>query len=175
MSRKITDAPTETWEFFTVAAINLIFVGLLALSLWPLGATALVARLAKGYAVLWSATALGAMTVAVAQKFLRIDEYWDFNVFLYSNLAVAAAVVACWSAFVALTVGDFAGATFRVAAPFYVVGFLSSFVGFMAVSAFFQGAFYKLVNLPLALVCYVVFALWPAAARFLYGWFFALF
>lgn len=175
MRRKITDAPTTTWEFFTVAALNLIFVGLLALALWPFGATALAGRLAKGYAVLWGATALGAMTIAVAHNFLGVDEHWDFSLFLYSNLAVAVALVVCWSAFVALTVHDFAGATFGTAAPFYVVGFLSSFFGMMAVGAFFQGGFYKLVNLPVALVCYVLFAIWPAAARFLYGWFFALF
>jgi hypothetical protein len=173
--RKITDAPTATWEYFGVAVINLIFVGLLALALWPLEATALAGRLAKGYAILWGATALGSVTIAVAQQFLGIDDHWDINLLLYSNLAVAAPVMVCWSAFVALTVRDFAGETFGTAAPFYVAGFLSSFVGFMAVSAIFQGIFYKLVNLPLALACYVVFAFWPAAARFLFGWFFALF
>ena len=175
MSRRIVDAPVETWEFFTSAAINLLFVGLLALALWPLGATPLAVRVAKGLAVLWGAAALGSMTVLVAQRFLRIDEYLDFNVYLYSNLAVGVLLLVCWSAFVALSAREFAGASLWGPAPVYVAGFLSSFVGWMAVSAFYQGIFYKLINLPVVLVCYIIFALWPAAARFLYGWFFDLF
>jgi hypothetical protein len=111
----------------------------------------------------------------VAQSFLGVDKDWDFDAFLYSNLAVAVVLVTCWSAFVALNVRDFAGAPFWPAALVYVVGFLSSFVGWMVVSAFFQGIFYKLVNLPVVFGCYILFALWPAAARFLYGWFFGLF
>lgn len=175
MSRRISDAPVETWEFFTALAVNLLFVGLLALALWPLGAAALAGRLAKGYAVLWAATALGSMTILVAQKFLRVDEHWDFDLYLYSNLAVSVVLMAGWPAFVALEVRGFAGPTFWAAAPFHAAGLLSSFVGWMAVSAFFQGIFYKLVNLPLALAGYLLFALWPPAARLLYGWFFDLF
>ena len=43
------------------------------------------------------------------------------------------------------------------------------------VGAFYQGTLYKFVNGPLALISYIVFAVWPALGRAIYGWFFAFF
>ena len=62
-----------------------------------------------------------------------------------------------------------------VAAAFYVVGFLSSYVACAVVAVYYSGQIYRYVNIPLACAGFVVFSLWPAAARFLYGWFFDLF
>ena len=35
-----------------------------------------------------------------------------------------------------------------------------------------QGTLYKLVSLPIALVGFLVFSVWPAGGRWLFGWFF---
>jgi hypothetical protein len=43
------------------------------------------------------------------------------------------------------------------------------------VGAFYQGTLYKMVNGPLALISYILFAEWPALARAIYGWFFSVF
>ncbi len=45
---------------------------------------------------------------------------------------------------------------------------------FAVTTAFYCGSIYKVVDLPLALIAYLVFAAWPAAARALYGWLFTL-
>ena len=40
--------------------------------------------------------------------------------------------------------------------------------------AFFQGSIYRMINAIISVAAYVVFAVWPAAGRALYGWFFGL-
>jgi hypothetical protein len=57
----------------------------------------------------------------------------------------------------------------------YLVGVLSCLIAFFAVSSFYQGHVYKLVSLPLALLSFIVFGVWPAGGRLMYGWFFELF
>ena len=56
----------------------------------------------------------------------------------------------------------------------YGIGLLSSYLAFAVATSFYQGSIYKVVALPLALIAYLAFCLWPAAARAIYGWFFAL-
>jgi len=48
-------------------------------------------------------------------------------------------------------------------------------MAYFVVSSFYQGTVYKLISLPLALAGFLVFSVWPASGRALYGWFFRLF
>lgn len=57
----------------------------------------------------------------------------------------------------------------------YVVGGLASYMAFVVVTAFYKGSLYKIVTLPLVMVSYVFFAVWPGPDEILYGWFFAFF
>ncbi|MDQ3805378.1 MAG: hypothetical protein M3416_16300 [Acidobacteriota bacterium] len=176
LGHSIARAPTEAWEFAVGLALNLLFLGLVALLLWSLDGPALAARLGRGYAVLWCVTSFTAISVGVTQAFLGLDVNDNFNLYVAPGVASGVLVVPGWSAFAALTVGGFAAGTPSWAAlALYFVGFLSSFVGYMVVSSFYQGHLYKFINLPLALVSFLVFAAWPAAGRALYGWFFDLF
>jgi hypothetical protein len=176
LGHTIARAPTEAWEFAAGLALNLLFLGLVALLLWSLGGPALAARLGKGYAVLWCATAFTAVSAGVIQAFLRLDVNDNFNLYVAPGVASGIVLSAGWSAFAALTVSGFAAGTPSwVTLVLYFVGFLASFVGYMVVSSFYQGHLYKFINLPLALVSFLVFAAWPAAGRALYGWFFDLF
>ncbi|HEV3468058.1 MAG TPA: hypothetical protein VG148_01970 [Pyrinomonadaceae bacterium] len=166
----------EAWEFAVGLVINALFLGLVALLLWSLDGPALAARLGKGYAVLWCVTAFTAISVGVIQAFLGLDAGYDFNLYVAPGVASGVVLLTCWSAFAALTVRGFAaGAPFWPALALHAAGFLASFVGWSVVSSFYQGYLYKLINLPLALAGYLVFAAWPAAGRALYGWFFDLF
>lgn len=174
--RLIQDAPIEALDFVVVFVFNLLFLGLAALALWPLGMAPLAARLAKGYALLWPAVAFSSVALGMVQAILRVNLYDHPNAFLYSNLTASALVLSCWTAFAALAVWGFAAAaTFGTAALLYAVGFLASFVAWKVVCAVYRGELYQVVNLPVALLGFLLFALWPAAARALFGWFFDLF
>lgn len=174
--RLIQDAPVEALDFVVVFVFNVLFVGLAALALWGLGVTPLAARLAKAYAVLWGAAAFAHMALSMLQSILRINMYDHPDGFVYSNLAVCFLLLPAWTAYAALEVRAFAdGASFWTAALLYFIGFVASFVAWKAVCAFFRGYVYQAVNLPVALVGYVLFAAWPPAARTLYGWLFELF
>lgn len=141
------DDQKDLFEFLVALSLNLLFLALAALVLWPLGRLPLAIALAKGFGVLWIAV-------------------W----------ATGGGLQMGWSAFAALTVSDLgAGASFWTAAILAVVGALACLAAYYVVSSVYQGAIYRLVNLPLALISFLVFSVWPASARALYGWFFQLF
>jgi hypothetical protein len=68
-----------------------------------------------------------------------------------------------------------AGTPVWIVSILYAAGFLSCWVAYVAVSALFMGSLYRLVNLGVALPGFIVFSVWPAAGRAIYGWFFELF
>jgi hypothetical protein len=166
----------EVLDFLIALGLNLIFVALVALLLWPLGKAALALRLTKGYGILWVVTALTGVALYRVQRFFRVDTDTHYDALVISNLSHAVFLLAGWSAFAALTVRDIAsGAQVWVAAILWLVGLLSSHVAFIVLSSFYPGQVYKLINLILALTSFLVFALWPASGRAVYGWFFNLF
>jgi hypothetical protein len=164
------------FEILFACALNVLFLALVALLLWPLGRPALALRLAKGYGVLWLVTVITVILVNRLHRLFRVDMYRRFDAYVISNLAVSCFLQAGWSAFAALAVQGFVGvAPAWVAAVLYAVGVLSCLAAFFAVSAFYQGHVYKLVSLPLAPAGFAAFSVWPAAGRTAYGWFFDLF
>lgn len=166
----------ELFNFLFAAALCLFFCGAAALALWPLGDARLALRFAKGFVVLWVVLFVTFGVMAFAHRRLGMDIYSRADAFVISTAVVGAAVQTGWSAFAALAVRDFttdAGAWASV--PLYFAGLLSCYVAYTAVSAFYTGQVYKLVNLAVALVTYTLFCLWPAGALAAFGWFFRLF
>lgn len=170
------DDQKNLFEILFALALGAVFLALSALLLWPLDRLPLAWDLAQGYAVLW--IVLG-MTIFVLQRvhhWLRMDIYHRAYAFVVSNLVASCLLQSGWSAFAALAIHRFAaGAPIWVAVILYVIGTLSCFAAFFAVTAIFQGAIYKFGSLPVALVCFAVFCVWPASGRAVYGWFFQLF
>lgn len=172
----LQDEQTDLWEIVFALIVNLVFISVSFLAMWPLGRPALAGQLAKGYAVLWILVLLITIVLIQIQRLVRASLYDNFNLFLASNLAVSTALQVGWAAFAALTIPGFTdGAAAWVVVLVYVLGVLSCIAAFFVVSSFYQGDIYKLVSLPLALGGFLVFSLWPESGRFLYGWFFDLF
>jgi len=171
----MADEQKELFEHVWAVFLNAVFLGLAALALWPLGRVGFALTLGKGYWVFWCALYLTAVFVVLFQRIFRVDMYSHFDAYVISGLAAAAPLQAGWSAFAALAVRDAAGdSSLAVAAVLYFVGLLSCWVAFGIVSTLYGGSIYKTINLPLAVVSFALFALWPAAGRALYGWFFDL-
>ncbi len=157
-------------------AINLAFLALVTLLLWPLGKVSLAFQMAKGYGLFWIVMIVLTLVVIRMQNFFRLDHNHHFDAYVLSNLVPSSSLVAGWAAFAALTVKSFAATTSGwIVGVLYVVGLLSSWITFTVTSAFYTGEIYKNVNLVLAVVSFFVFAIWPALGRLLFGWFFDLF
>ena len=166
----------ELFEFLFAAAQNLVFVVLAALALWPLGDAWLALRFAKGGVVLWVALFVTFVALAFIQRKLRLDLYSRTNAYVISAALVGALMQAGWSAFAALAVRDYASAaSVWHAVALYLVGFLSCYVAFNVVSAFYTGHIYKFINLAVAAVSFIVFCSWPSSASAAFGWFFRRF
>lgn len=166
----------DLFELLLASTLNLLFLALIALLLWPLGSLMLAVRLAKGHGILWVVIFVTAVLVRRIQRLFRVNLYDHPNAYVLSNLFVSCLLQAGWSAFAALTVHRFvAGVSVWVVVLLYVVVVLSCLVAFLAVTSFYQGQIYKLVVLPLGLASLIVFRVWPAMGHAIYGWFFALF
>lgn len=170
------DKQKDLYEFLVALAINLLFLGLIALILWPLGSLGLVWSLAKGYGLLWLAIFVTVILLSGIQRFFRMNMYDRANAYIFSTLAVSCLLQIGWSAFAALTITGFvAGLPLWQVVLLYVVGLLSGLIAFWDVSSLYSGQLYRLISLPLALISFLVFSLWPAGARLTYGWLFELF
>ncbi len=166
----------EAFDSLFAGLLAFAFFGLAALALWPLGAAWAVWRLFKGYWVLCVVLPATALLLFLFRRLFRIDFDENFNAYVVSALVASGFAQAGYSAFAALAAREFAAAaSWPIAAAFCVVGFLSCYVSSAVVAVYYSGQMYRYVNIPLALAAFVLFTLWPAAARFVYGWFFDLF
>jgi hypothetical protein len=166
----------ELFEFLFAILLNILFLALIAGLLWPLDKLMLAIHLAKGYGIFWVVTTVAALLMGRIQRFFRVNLYERSHAFVISNLSVSCFLQVGWAAFVALTLHSFVPSeTIWIAATLFLIGLFSCLVAFFAVSAFYQGHIYRLLSLPLALMSFLVFSVWPDSGRIVYGWFFALF
>ena len=151
------------FEILVACILNVVFLVLITLLLWPLGKSMLALTLAKGYGLLWIGLYVTFVLVFRIQSLFRVNIYDHHRAFTISNLAVSCFLQLCWSTFAALVVQDFVpGSPLWIMVALYVVGLLSCLISFFAVSSFYQGQIYKMVSLPLALACFVGFSVWAA-------------
>lgn len=158
--------------------LNIVFLALLALLLWPLDSATMAFRLAKGYVLFWIIVSVTALALSYVHKIFRVNIYDHADAYVNSNLAVSCFLQVGWSAFAALVVDSLvavAGTPLWLVLIFYLAGILSCFVAFNIVSAFYHGQIYRIISLPLAFVSFIIFSVWPASGRLTYGRFFNLF
>lgn len=174
IARPKSEAQETATNTLIIVGVNLVFLLVAGLVLWLVGHGALAWQFAKGYALLWLLLAVLSPILNIIQRMFRLNMYDNANVFVASNLLVSGVLVLGWSAFAALAV-QVAGAAGWIVWLLYVIGFLASYIGQQVVGAIFNGTIYQLANLVLAVLSFIVFAIWPALARASFGWFFNLF
>ena len=132
--------------------------------------------LVKGYWIFWIVLIWTAIILYLCQRIFRIDIDSHYDIYVISALLLSGFLQLGWSAFAALVIHNaFASAPTWIDAVLFIVGLCSSYVACAIESAFYMGSIYRLVNLILAILSYLIFILWPRSARTLYGWFFDLF
>jgi len=163
----------ELFDYLFAVVLNAVFLALVALLLWPMRKTGTALSLARGFWAFWTALILTSSLVALWQRLFRVDMYSHPNAYIIVALVVSGVIQTGWSAFAALTVGSAAaGASGWVAAVLYLAGLLACWVASQIVSAFYMGSIYRMTNLMLAPASFILFCVWPAAGRALFGWFF---
>ena len=166
----------DFFNYLFALVLNIVFVTLTALLLWPLGRAVLAWQLAKGYWIFWTVLILTSVVMVLAQRLFRMDLYERFDAYVISALAVSGLLQIGWSAFAALLVRNSIGdASVWVAIVIYGVGLVSSYVASVAVGAYYMGTLYRLINSGLAILSFVLFSVWPGAGSAIFGWFFDLF
>lgn len=173
----MADTVKEVQQNIMIAfALIVAFLAVAALLLLPFGRGEVWLGFAKGYLVWWYVLVLATIALTLFFRVSRIDDDTHFDAYLLLNAAVSGVVVLGWAAFAALLAnGGAAGAPIWLAAIIFALGLVSSHNVYGVVTMFYEGTFYRNINLPAALGGFVLFAAWPASARFLFGWFFGLF
>jgi hypothetical protein len=170
------DDQKEVFDALFASVLAILFFGLSALLLWPLGRATMTFQLLKGYWVFCLVMCPTVLVTVRLQRMFRVDIDSHFDAYVISGLIVSGFLQAGWSAFAALAVHSFvAGAPLWVVVILYVVGFLSCYVVFAVVSMVYAGSIYRQTNLLLAVASFIIFSVWPASGRAIYGWFFNLF
>ena len=161
----------ELFDYLFAIVLNAVFLALVALVLWPLGRLGFAWQLAQGYWAFWAVLIIMSALLVTVRRILRVDLDSHGNVYVISALVVSAVLVAGWSAFAALAASSAAAdAWLGAGAALYAIGFVSAWVGYVAVSAFYMGSIYRYFNIWVAFGSFVLFAVWPAAADFIFGW-----
>ncbi|MCU0488516.1 MAG: hypothetical protein MUE67_06160 [Anaerolineales bacterium] len=167
----LEDNQQDLWNFLVALALDGIFLGVIALLLWPLDQLTLIANLAKGLGLLLVATISLAFLLSVCQRLLGLNMYQRSGAYIASTLLTSSSLLMGWAAFTRLAIdGSLAGATFWAGAALYLIGLLACLGGYYLVAAFFAGQIYQLLGLPFILASYLVFSIWPTLARLLFGW-----
>jgi hypothetical protein len=164
-------------DFFTIGivlALNALFIFLMALVLWPLGFIGVAWSLAKGFGLLWLATIVTIPLTVFIKRGFQVNLYDHPNTYLSLNLLLSSLLICAWSAITMSTLHNAIAANGDVAlwlrVVLHIVGLLACYAGFVVITTFYSGTFYGLVGLVLALLCFVVFTLWPTLAQMLGGW-----
>ncbi len=174
--RLIFGLPESVIDFLIPIVLNLLFIVIAALVLWPMGKTVLAFQLAKGLIVFWVITFVSVVVVAQVQRLLHISSDSHEIAFVISNLIHGMFLVVGWSAFASIVVHEAtAGAGTGAAVVLWIVGIFSSAMAYVVITTFHRGSIYTLFNVLVTTVSLVICGVWPAMAHTTYGWFFNLF
>src|SRR5687767_13693021 len=166
----------ELFDYLFAVVLNVSFLAITALLLWPMGQAVLTWRLTKGYWAFYVVLFWTAILLLILQRRLRVDMYSHYDAYVISGLVLSGVIQAGWSAFAALLIRDFtASASIWIDIVLYGVGVFSCYVACAIVAAFYMGSIYRFTNLLIAMATFVLFSISPVAARVMYGWFFDLF
>jgi len=166
----------EFFDYLFALIVNIVFLGVALLLLWPLGQAHMAWRLAKGYWIFWTVLIVTSALMILAQRIFRMDLYERFDAYVISGLIVSGFLQLGWSAWVAPVVRtSVADTSLWMAIVLYGIGVVSCYVAAVIVGVFYMGGLYRMVNSALAILSFIVFSLWPRAGTAIYGWFFDLF
>ena len=134
----------EFFDYVFALIVNIVFVAVIALLIWPLGRVNMAVRLAKGYWMFWTVLIATNAVLALVQSYFRIDLYERYNAYVISGLALSGIVQIGWSAFAAPVIRSFAtNASFWVAIVLYGAGFVSAYVASVIVGSYYSGGLYR--------------------------------
>jgi hypothetical protein len=160
----------EKMGYVALAVLAYLSVALLATLM--LGRIELAWVLAKGFLMLWVFLYLEQIVQAIVQKTFHLSELEHLGVVLF-NLFLTVGFCLAWSAFLALEVTRAANGWLGVGV-LHLLGLVGAWLGFGVITSFFTGTLYRMTGLAVAVLGYGGFAIFPASAQDIFGWFFAL-
>ena len=79
----------EFFDYLFALVLNIFFLALTTLVLWPLGRATFAWHLTKGYWVFWTVVIIISSVLALVQRIFRMDLYSHYNAYVISGLALS--------------------------------------------------------------------------------------
>jgi len=142
-------------------AINVIFLIVATLASGLMGRAAIIGPMVLGFAALWAAMiVITTLLAALARYDRRFNVYDRAPLYLGINLLASAGPLLIFAAYMALQAHQSAlGSSWAERLAIYMVGFFASYIAHAIVTLFFDGQFYALINLFIALMGYLLLVL----------------
>ncbi len=161
-------AKSAITDFLIALLISLVFFVVAGALLWFAGQTVFLGQLAGAYVLFCFGVLAVSLIGMLIMQLARVNFHDHFNTYVILNVALGALPVVLWSAFAARLAANGAGGFSALsAALLHVCGFLSCYTAYTVVTSQFNGTLYRMILLPLALIGYVVFAVFPWLASLL--------
>lgn len=155
-------------DLLIALALCAVFFLVAGIVLWLAGQSVFFWQLAGGF-VLFT---LGVLAIALIARLIygvaRINMYDRANAYVALNIVLSVLPMLIWTAYAAhLASGAVNGFGLMSAAATHLTGALSCYAAHTMVHSQFRGTIYALVTLPIGLVGYALFAVFPWMARLL--------
>ena len=79
----------ELFDYLFAVVVNILFLALTTLMLWPLGRASFALHLAKGYWVFWTVVIITSSVLVLVQRIFRMDLYSHPHAYVISGLALS--------------------------------------------------------------------------------------
>jgi hypothetical protein len=162
------DAKSAIGDLLIALAICATFFLVAGILMWFAGQSVFFWQLAGGFVLFTLGVLAISLIGMLIQAAARINMYDRTNIYVGLNIVLSALPVLVWTAYAAhLASGAVNGFGMLSAAATHLVGFLSCYAAHTMVHSQFRGTIYALITLPIGLLGYVVFAVFPWLARIL--------
>jgi hypothetical protein len=135
----------ELFDYLFALVLNIVFLALMTLILWPLGSATFALHLAKGYWVFWTIVIVTSSGIVLVQRIFRMDLYSHLNAYVISGLALSGFIQLGWSEFVELAIrNSILTMTVWMGVLLIVIGVISCYVAAVILGAYYVGGIYRM-------------------------------
>ncbi len=155
-------------DLLIASALCVVFFLVAGILLWFAGQSVFFWQLAGGFVLFTLGVLAVALIGTLIQSIARINMYDRTNTYIGLNVILSALPMLIWTAYAAhLASGAVNGFGMLSAAATHLIGFLSCYAAHTMVHSQFRGTIYAMITLPIGLLGYALFAVFPWLARLL--------
>lgn len=139
---------------------NIIFLAVFSLGTWLTGTYHIIIKFIIGYGLLW-VVLLFLMGILRGLREFKFDEENKHRSYVFINIITSSILIISWSIFASFQITGINEMSILRKILMHVLGFLSTYTCYAIVTTYYEGRAYKKFGLPVCLISYPLFSIWP--------------